>query len=118
MAYFIEKDFVRFEHPEGAAYEQIIADINDLVKNPKLNRRKNFLVDLTTLPKPLEGEDMRNLAIYLDQVKDRVGPKFAFVVNTAVTYGMIRLLGVHLSSYRIEARIFENEADAVEWLNG
>lgn len=118
MVYTIEKDFVRFEHPDGAAYHQIIADIDGLINDPDLTRRMNFLVDLRTLPKPLEGEDMRNLATYLERFLDRVGPKFAFIINKAVTYGMIRLLSAHLGSRNIEVRIFDKESDAVEWLNG
>jgi len=78
----------------------------------------NFLIDLRSLPKPLEAEDMRRLSRYLEGIKDRIGPKFSFIVNRPVVYGMIRLLGAHLNIHDIEVEIFDSEEEAISWLKG
>ncbi len=116
MTYSIEKDYVRFDYPEGGGYRRIINDIVDLIGNPKFTRRMSSLVDLRSLPKPPEAEDMRKLASRFSTLNKQIGPKISFIVKSQAEFGMIRLFGAHVSSYGFEINIFDTEEKAISWL--
>ncbi len=116
MTYSIEKDYVRFNYPEGGGYRRIIEDIVNLIGNPDLTKRMNCLVDLRSLPKPPEAEDMRKLASRLKTLNKQIGPKISFVVKSQAEFGMMRLFGTHVSSHGYEINIFGTEEKAISWL--
>lgn len=116
MPYAIEKNYVRFDHPEGARGEDIVAEIAALLKDPAYGAKMNCLVDLRTLPKAPETRDVRRIAAYYGTVREKIGPKIAFIVKNRLEFGMMRMFGILMEAHGFEIQIFETEGEAISWL--
>lgn len=117
MPYSIEKDYFRFEYPEGGGFKRIVGDFTNLIENPKFPGRMNALVDLRSLPGLSGAEDMRKLASTFGNFNKHIGPKISFIVKSQVEFGMMRLFSAQVKSYGLNIGIFETEEEAISWLN-
>jgi len=116
MPYSIKKDYVRMDHPEGGTFQNVHQDWLNLLQDPNLSKRINCLIDLRSLPKPMESVDVLNIARNFEILKEKIGPKLSFVVKTQVDFGMVRMFGslVEMRGYKIN--VFESEEEAISWL--
>ena len=85
------------------------------LKNNEIERNDmNVLLDTR---KHENVVDTRTVVALTNMADDRVTPiKFAFLVSRIVSVGMSNMAATHLEKRNIHTRVFEDEAEAEDWL--
>ena len=116
FTYVIESDFVRVTMGETVDATIIGDAAEHLTNDPAYTERMNLLIDDRRNKVPIHPTEARKAAQLMTRYPGRFGPRFAFLVNSTVQYGMIRIFGALVQHQGLLVRPFRDEADAVAWL--
>jgi hypothetical protein len=99
--------------------DEFVESLEDVVGSPEYHPGMKSLTDLRDTSHELVAEDIRRIAENLVTNRERhVDAKAAIVVSKAVSYGMSRMLQIHLDleGMPLAFSVFYDMDEAREWL--
>lgn len=107
-------------HMEGNyTPEDIIETYNAALKDPRLPKDARFIFDVSKSEEMATRETavIKSIARYFAEHSDIVGRRCAILAVKPVHFGLSRMAATVAELRGAEVRVFNNEADAISWLN-
>lgn len=113
----INEDYVKITYTGKISIENIKKAIEELHENPKRRSKMNSLWDLrNTDLKDVKSRDLKELAYFISNKKEKISSKIAIVVGKDVDFGVARMWEVYAEIVPRERKVFRNMDEAIIWL--
>ena len=100
------------------SFKEMEHTINSIVEDPSFSRGYDVFSDHTRLEKPIEADQAKKLAEYLETLREYFSDsRWAIVTKMEASYGMMRMLSVLLEKIPIVVEVFYSYDEAEKWLS-
>jgi SpoIIAA-like len=97
--------------------KDILHTFDSFLADPDFKPAFQLLSDHRNLKKPITTEQIKFIVDYVKKHRNEFQfSRWAMVVSTPVSYGMMRMLSMLLESAFVEVRVFKDIAEASIWL--
>lgn len=118
VAYRFEEDIITIEATGTYTPDDLKATVQQVLDDAAAPQKKMVLFDLTTstsLPNR-STEQVRDMAGFLQSLRERLGPRIAMVTSGKLAYGLMRMGSSYADNAQFAAEAFTDTESAKAWL--
>ncbi len=120
VSYRFVENILRLDFVGVYPPDDIINAFDRALEDPRFPARNaRFLIDVTRSESLADRsvDDLRRVAEYFASRSGRFGRRCAILAESAVHFGLMRMVVVFAEIKNAEARVFKDEEEAMAWLN-